>query len=113
MLVDVEKPNIQLTYEQIAHLHTKDFERGICQNDFVRKYSGRHNIIQFMFLFRQKYNVGAYDPTPEDKLDEFISQNTPFDNWKEFLTAAYEHQAAPDEIAALRGSVAATRSTAA
>jgi len=79
MLVDVEKPNIQLTYEQIAHLHTRDFERGICRNDFVQKYSGRHNIIQFMFLFRQKYNVGAYDPTPEDKLDEFIRKETPLD----------------------------------
>ena len=41
---------------------------------------------------------------PEDKLDEFIREQTPFDNWKEFLVAAFESQAAPDEIAALEDS---------
>lgn len=39
--------------------------------------------------------------TRRPRLDEFIRSETPFDNWREFLTAAYQHEAAPDEIAAL------------
>ena len=37
----------------------------------------------------------------ESMLDEFVKLETPFDNWKEFLTAAYEWQASEDEITQL------------
>jgi hypothetical protein len=93
------KPQLRLTYEQIAHLHTKDFERAVCKMEFVRKYSKYDNILQFLHVFRGRIGIGPYDPMPEDKLDEYIRELTPFDNWKEFLVAAFEWQAAPDEIA--------------
>ena len=98
------KPQLRLTYEQIAHLHTKDFERGVCKDEFVRKYSKYDNILQFLHVFRSKIGIGPYDPMPEDKLDEYIRKETLFANWKEFLVAAFESQAAPDEIAALEDS---------
>ena len=69
--------------------------------EFVRKYSKYDNILQFLHVFRGRIGIGPYDPMPEDKLDEYIRELTPFDNWKEFLVAAFEWQAAPDEIAAL------------
>ena len=97
----LEKPAIRLKYEHIAHLHNKDFERGICRNDFVQKYSAYQNILQFMHVFRSQNGLSAYDPLPEEKLNIFIADKTPFSDWREFLCAAYEHQATTDEIEAL------------
>jgi hypothetical protein len=96
-----KKPHLRLTYEQIAHLHTKDFERGVVRNDFVQKYSDYQNILQFLHVFRSQQGLGPYDPLPEDKLNIFIAEKTPFESWHEFLVAAFEEQATEDEIAAL------------
>jgi hypothetical protein len=96
-----EKPKIRLSYEHIAHLHTKDFERGICTNAFVEKYSQYTNILQFLHVFRSDQGLSAYDSLPEDKLNIYIAAETPFSDWREFLVAAFEAQATTDEIAAL------------
>jgi hypothetical protein len=97
------KPKLRLGYEHIEHLHrsNKDFERAICRNDFVEKYSQYYNILQFLHVFRSEQGLSAYDPLPEDKLNVYIAKQTPFENWQEFLVAAYEHQATTDEIEAL------------
>ena len=98
-----EKPKVRLGYEHIEHLHrgNKDFERAICRDDFVSKYSQYYNIMQFMHVFRSRNGLRSYDPLPEDKLNAFIAEQTPFESWQEFLVAAYEHQATTDEIEAL------------
>ena len=96
-----EKPKLRLRYEHIAHMHNKDFERAICRNDFVEKYSPYYNILQFLHVFRSSEGLRSYDPLPEDKLNTYIADKTPFDNWREFLVAADEHQATTDEIEAL------------
>jgi fido (protein-threonine AMPylation protein) len=96
-----EKPKLRLTYEHIAHLHNKDFERAICRDDFVEKYSPYYNILQFLHVFREGQGLSAYDPLPEEKLNIYIADKTPFADWREFLVAAYEHQATSDEIEAL------------
>jgi hypothetical protein len=96
-----EKPKLRLSYEHIAHMHNKDFERAIFRNDFVEKYSPYYNILQFLHVFRSQQGLSAYDPLPEEKLNIYIADKTPFDNWREFLVAAYENQATTDEIDAL------------
>lgn len=96
-----EKPKLRLSYEHIAHLHNTDFERAICRNDFVEKYSPFTNILQFLHVFREQFRLGPYDPLPEERLNIFIADKTPFDNWREFLVAAFEAQATTDEIEAL------------
>ena len=95
------KPAIRLSYEHIAHMHNKDFERAICRNDFVEKYTPYYNILQFLHVFRSQQGLSAYDPLPEEKLNIYIADKTPFSDWREFLCAAYEHQATTDEIEAL------------
>src|SRR5262245_14863661 len=94
------KPVLKLKYEHIEHLHksNKDFERAICRNDFVEKYSNYYNILQFLHVFRSRHGLRTYDPLPEQELNAYIAKETPFESWQEFLTAAYEHQATNDEI---------------
>jgi hypothetical protein len=46
--------------------------------------------------------LGPYDPLPVG-LNIFIADKTPFDNWREFLVAAFEAQATTDEIEKLLG----------
>jgi len=98
-----EKPKARLGYEHIEHLHrsNKDFERAICRNDFIQKYSQYQNILQFLALFRERQRLSPYDPLPEVELNRYIAEKTPFESWQEFLVAAYEHQATTDEIEAL------------
>ena len=86
----MEKPKVRLTYGHIEHLDKDNFERRVCQVEFVRKYSVYANILNFLHVFRSRNGLGPYDPMPEDLLDKYIELETPFDNWKEFLTAAYE-----------------------
>ena len=97
----ITKPKLRLTYEHIAHLHNKDFERGICTNAFIQKYSVYTNILQVLHVFRSQHGLTAYDPMPEEKLNIFIADKTPFGDWREFLVAAFEAQATAEEIAAL------------
>ena len=54
-----EKPKARLGYEHIEHLHrsNKDFERAICRNDFIQKYSQYQNILQFLALFRERQRL--------------------------------------------------------
>ena len=98
-----KKPKVRLGYENIEHLHrsNKDFERAICRNDFIQKYSQYQNILQFLALFRERQGLSPYDPLPETELNGYIAEKTPFDSWHEFLVAAYEHQATTDEVEAL------------
>jgi len=98
-----EKPKVRLGYEHIEHLHksNKDFDRAVCRADFVEKYSQYYNILQFLHVFRSRHGLRTYDPLPEPELNAFITEQTPFESWQEFLVAAYEHQATNDEIEAL------------
>jgi len=95
-----EKPKVRLGYEHL-HRGNKDFERVICRDDFVSKYSQYYNIMQFMHVFRSRNGLRSYDPLPEGKLNAYIAEETPFESWQEFLVAAYEQQATTDEIDAL------------
>jgi hypothetical protein len=63
-----EKPKLRLSYEHIAHMHNKDFERAICSDDFIRKYSSYTNILQLLHEFRSQFGIGPYDPLPEERL---------------------------------------------
>ena len=67
------KPQLRLTYEQIAHLHTKDFERGVCKNDFIQKYSKYDNILQFLHVFRSRTPTTS-SPVREHRVPLLLGQ---------------------------------------